>query len=129
MSFEAPLADCSPYQRNDATESKSRLINVSTFVDAVKAAKKGRLDKIFVGSIMGWSDDPAARYQIVVNGGDVDTGLICQHPRTGSAAPGIRLHAFTKAFPNNAVHSICNPDLAVPMADLANKISALLPPP
>ncbi|HEY0708353.1 MAG TPA: hypothetical protein VGG33_16220 [Polyangia bacterium] len=129
MSFEAPLTECSPYQRNDATESKSRLINVSTFVDAVKAAKKGRLDKIFVGSIMGWSDDPAARYRIVLNGGDIDTGMICQHPRTGRAAPGIRLHAFTKAFPNNAVHAICNPDLAAPMADLATKISALLPSP
>ena len=128
MPFTAPLKDCVPYERNDATEEKSRLTNVGVFSNFIKNnVKKGRADRIFVATIMGWSDDPAATYRVVLNGLGVEIGVICSNPRTGSAAAGVRLHAFAKSFPNNAIYSICSPDLGVELGDIGKKLSALLP--
>lgn len=43
--------------------------------------------------------------------------------------PGIREAQFIKAFPNNFVASICDPDYASSMANIAQKLGQLLKPP
>jgi hypothetical protein len=105
---------------------------VADLVAGVKAAKPGHPDRIFVASIIGWDDSPAARYALVsintTRGIELDLGPVCENPGTGSAAPGLRLHAFTQAFPHNATYSICSDSLATPMVDIGNKLSALLGP-
>jgi hypothetical protein len=127
--FSAPLSACMPYVRDDAAEKNSRLINVQFFVDFLKGLKKGRADKILVSEVIGWSDAADATYRIVNNAktGDVDTGLICSDSGpAGGAAPGLRLHAFAKAFQNNTIFPICQTDLSPAMTDIADALIRLI---
>jgi hypothetical protein len=132
MPFMAPLSACMPYERDDATEKTSRLVNVPFFVDFLKGLKRGRTDKILVSSVIGWSDDPATKYSIVQqqarNGGgtEIDTGPVCADLGAGAAAPGLRLHAFTTAFENHTIYPICQTDLSPAMDEIAKRLVNLL---
>ncbi len=129
--FSAPLSTCKPYEAPDS-EKFDRLINVPVFVDFIKTVVKNRRsDKILVSSVIGWDDAANAKYSIVErpgrNGGtELDTGAICQTANTGNAAPGIRLHTFTKAFENNTIAPICQTDLKSAMAEIGKKLRLLL---
>jgi hypothetical protein len=131
MPFKTPLANCKPYTRM-AGETNSRLIDVPVFVDFIKnTVKKGRSEKILISSVIGWNDDPAAEYSVVERdsargGKELDTGPVCQTANTGTAAPGIRLHTFTKAFENNTVAPICQKDLKTAMAEIGKKLRGLI---
>jgi hypothetical protein len=130
MPFATALSHCQPYQRGPGEEN-TRLIDVQFFVDHLKKdVKRGRSDRIFVATIIGWSDDPNAQYVLrqtnAAVGPVLDYGPICESPSTGTATPGLRLHAFAKAFENHAVHPICAADLSAPMIDIGNKLSAML---
>ena len=108
LGFAAPLASCEPYVRQ-ANETTSRLINVQEFVDYIKALKNGRVDKILVSSIIGWSDNPQTPYGIVraaasaVGGIELDLAPACCEPATGNGRPGAPPAQFTQSFPNNTV--------------------------
>jgi hypothetical protein len=132
--FVWPLKDCSPYERGPG-EEMSRLIDVSFFVDFLKSRKRSPRH-IFVGSIVGWTDDPAAQYRIGVfnaptgpNSTEVRAyaAPICQDQVAGSANPAIRLHAFAKSFPNHGVYSICEADLSKTLSAIGAQI-LMLPP-
>jgi hypothetical protein len=127
--FEAPLTACVPYLRSPG-EQRTRLINVSDFVDAVAATKQGNLSRIAVATIIGWSDDAAARYGVIErpagSAAEVDLRPVCTSSATGNAAPGIRLRSFAQAFPNHAVHTICSQDLTPAMTDIGQRMAALL---
>jgi hypothetical protein len=131
MPFETPLAQCKPYVRQ-ANEMNSRLIDVPVFVDFLKnTVKKGRSEKILVSSVIGWSDDANAKYSVIerparTGGMELDTGPICQTANTGTAAPGIRLHSFTKSFEFNTIHPICSPDLKAAMSEIGKKLRSIL---
>ena len=133
MPFMAPLSSCKPYEVPDGPDDGSRLLNVSFFGERIKGMKRGRADRLFVASIMGWDATPDATYRIVERPvgmtSELDTGDICSNPMRGRAAPGIRLHAFTRAFANNAIYSICAPDLGANLQDIGTKLSSLLAPP
>jgi hypothetical protein len=128
LPFAAALSACTPYVRG-AGEATSRLTDVATFVDVIKAAKKGRTDQVLVSAIVGWDDNPSAQYTLIERpssrgGTELDTGPICQNPGTGTATPALRLHAFAKAFPNHTVHSICS-DLPRAMGDIGQKLAGM----
>jgi hypothetical protein len=127
--FVWPLSDCAPAGRGSSDE-KARLVDVGFFVDFIKNLKPNPDRDLFVGSVIGWSDDPAARYRIaeitVPSGTQLWSAPICQDQVAGSAAPGIRLHAFTKSFASNALFTICAPDLSAPLAQMGAQIAALL---
>ena len=59
-------------------------------------------------------------------GMELDVAPACNDPATGNAAPGIRLRKFTQSFPNNTIHSICQANLAVAMADIGKKLAGIL---
>ena len=132
MPFSTPLSNCKPYERDDATEKDSRLINVGVFVDFLKTVvKKGRSDKILVSTVIGWDDSPDAKYSIIEqpsrNGGtEIDTGPICNDQGAGAAAPGLRLHTFAKAFENNTVFPICKTDLSPAMTEIGRRLRLLI---
>jgi hypothetical protein len=129
--FVWPLSDCAP-SVSGSIDDKSHLVDVSFFVDFLKSRKPDPDRDLFVGSIIGWSEDPAAQYRItevtVPTGPQLWAAPICQDQVAGSAAPGIRLHAFTKSFPHNAVFTICEPDLSGPLAAMGVQIAGLLAP-
>ncbi|HEY0706028.1 MAG TPA: hypothetical protein VGG33_04490 [Polyangia bacterium] len=126
MPFMAPLTSCKPYARTPA-QKKSHLIEVPFFIDFVKGLKRGRSDKILVSSVIGWDPRPNAQYKLGPNmANDLDTLPICETERTGSAAPGVRLNAFTKAFENNTVHTICQSDLKAAMTEIGKKLASIL---
>jgi hypothetical protein len=124
-----PQLNCEPYVRQPGEED-SRLIDVPFFVDFVKSLKRNPDDRILVSTIIGWSDDPAAKYAIKeINsdrGLELDLGPICQDLATGSAAPGIRLHSFAKSFTNNTVSPICSADLKQAMTEIGVKLRTII---
>ena len=130
LGFSTPLSTCEPYVRNNNSEAASRLINVQEFVDYIRALKNGRVDKVLVSSIIGWSD--TGNYGIVERpassgaGMELDLAPACNDPATGNAAPGIRLRKFTQSFPNNTVHGICQSNLSVAMAEIGKKLAGIL---
>jgi hypothetical protein len=130
--FRAPLASCVPYVRSES-ERTARLINVTDFVDVVKAAKASRTDRLFVGTIVGWDESATATYALGaqpaaggLGGQDLDVVPICESATTGRAAPAIRLASFTRAFPNHVLHTICTDNLTPALGDIAAKMAALL---
>jgi hypothetical protein len=128
MPFTAPLSSCKPYERNDATETNSRLVNVSFFVDFLKGLKQGRTDRILVSEVIGWPKDLNTPYTIATKpttsgGTELDTGQICTGE--GGAAPALRLHTFAQAFPNT-IYPICESDLSPAMDEIAARLEALL---
>jgi hypothetical protein len=130
--FTSTLAACKPYQRQDS-EKATRLINVQEFVKFVKDLKGGSDEKIIVSSIIGWSDDPQAPYSLrerTLDSGETELELspVCSQSMTGSAAPGIRLHSFTRSFKHNTVHRICEADLKSAMTQIGDKMAALIDP-
>jgi hypothetical protein len=136
MEFRAPLAACSPVRHAGTSDDRvNRLINVDAFVDYMKALKGDRPELIFVGAIIGWSDDPAAQYGIQLRPAptrpteiELDSMPICESQATGMAAPGIRLQAFARAFAQHSVHSICTNDLVPAMTDIASRIAGMMGP-
>jgi hypothetical protein len=129
LGFQTPLANCEPYVRQ-ANERNSRLINVQEFVDYIRALKNGRVDKVLVSSIIGWTD--TGNYGIVERpassgaGMELDLAPACNDPATGNAAPGIRLRKFTQSFPNNTIHAICQSNLASALSDIGKKLAGIL---
>jgi hypothetical protein len=131
-SFTWPLSDCAPYVRTDPGLQNSRLVDVAFFVDFIKSNKPSPDERIFVGSIFGWSDAPAAQYELVEtmtsSGTLIGAGSICDKGAAIKAAAGIRLHAFTTSFSHNVVATICQADLSGPLAAMGTKIADVLPP-
>ena len=85
-----------------------------------------------MSTIMGWDDDPAATYNIIqrpgggIGGGqELDLQAICSSVAAGNAAPGIRLRAFARAFPNHTVHNICAGDLTPAMREIGQKLAGM----
>jgi hypothetical protein len=134
--FDAPLASCTPAMHaNTAQDRMNRLINVSDFVDYIKAMKPGRQDLFFVGAIIGWNDAPDARYGIIARPSpinpmdqEIDNMPVCQTAGTGVAVAGIRLRTFAQAFPRHSVHSICAADLTPAMTAIATGIAGMMAP-
>ena len=128
MPFMADLAKCAPYVRKPG-EEKSRLIDVSFFSEFVNSLKRNP-DRILVSTVIGWNDADNAQYALkqinTSRGLELDLAPICEDPATGSAAPGIRLHTFTKSFKNNTVHPICNADLKQAMTEIGVKLRTIL---
>jgi hypothetical protein len=133
--FSAPLSTCKPYERNDATEKQTRLINVGDFVSFVKDLKPGRPDKILVSGVIGWDARIDAQYRVNrvarndIAGMRIDheVGPACSNPVNGVAAPAVRLKAFIDAFgPNGSWHDICETDLSPSMAALGRELGARL---
>ncbi len=129
--FSAPLSTCAPYVRGGG-ERDTRLIDVSAFVAAVTAAKKGHAERIFASVIAGWSDEPGATYTLVErpgrNGGtEIDSGAICRDAGGRNATAALRLRAFANAFANHGMHSICG-DIPAALTSIGQRVAALLAP-
>jgi hypothetical protein len=129
--FSAPLAACTSVQHSDtADDRRQRLINVSTFINDIKALKPSRPDVISVSVIVGWDDGPQASYQVIrrqgMIGPEIDLAPACSNPGTGTAAPGIRLRQFAQAFPRHTVHSICNADLGPAMDAIGRSLAGMM---
>ncbi len=146
--FKANLNDCKPYVRPDSEPEQSRLINIDFFVNAIRSLKRSPDDRILVSSIIGWGKENKDAMGKVTSvegeygiesvqsqpGGPTQLDIIPICGRNaagvkdpdGSAAPAIRLNAFTKGFRNNTIHSICQPDLSAAMTEIGGKLRLLL---
>lgn len=134
--FMSPLSECKPTEA-----SKTKLIPVEEIVNAVKAVKAGRNDRIIVAGIIGWDVDnnnggtrDGATYRIAKNvpGGPgitqdntMDIQPICSSTN-GKATPGIRLKGFIDAFGSEygSTFSICKSDLSEALVKIGQKIAA-----
>jgi hypothetical protein len=131
--FTAPLSSCRPAAHlNTPEDRRQKLINVSTFVNDIKALKSGREQRILVSVIVGWDPSPGASYRIVsrmgVAGPEVDLAPICSNQGTGSAAPAVRLVNFARSFARHTVHSICAEDLGPTLTEIGQRLAGMTGP-
>jgi hypothetical protein len=134
----------------DNDSGSSAFIPVSKLVSDITALKPDPDNQILVSGIIapvtpveiGWYPPtdgqdlapgelwPDEMHSCGAQGGDKVSPNASEFTTDGSFGdPGIRLAQFLEAFPNSVTASICDPDYAASMTNIATKLATLITPP
>ncbi len=124
--FQTPLSNCVADEAGGG-----KLIPVSEIVNDILKLKPANPDRILVSAIMGWPKDPTSTNYAISKDPTKMPSLLDLEPAcssaNGSAAPGLRLNQFVKAF-GGTVESICQDDFGPALEKIAAVIGAKLTP-
>jgi hypothetical protein len=119
---------------NCTSKEDGRLVTVSGFVDFLKSLKPNHTDQILVAALAGEVTPYTIQsHTFMLGNGGTEAQPQMAHSCTSGAAgteyadPGIRIKQWLEAFaPNRVLESICAPDFAAAMVNIANVIGKAL---
>jgi hypothetical protein len=124
--FSTPLSNCVADEAGGG-----KLIPVDKLVDDILKLKPNHPERILVSAIMGWPKDPSTTNYAISRDPLKTPSLLDLEPAcsstNGSAAPGLRINQFVKAF-GGRVESICQDDFGPALESIASVIGTRLMP-